>query len=499
MNSMNSPLTPRVSGVDRRIGAPELSRRHFLAKSAAVTSGCVWCLSAAPLFNALAASPSGSVIVSPGCRKSKVRIAKLYLGIPQAHWPTPKLDLEAERQRYEAAFLRMEQEFADVDFVANALITKKDQLEPLKATLMNVDGLLLIHLSMGIVDMLTEILALKQPTALFAAPYSGHEWTRFGEIRKQEMGDRLECFLTSDLSQLAVAIRPFRARHHLREAKILNLTTRPAAAEYVNAIAAKFGTEIKTIELPRMLEAFKAVDQARAEAETDHWIRHAEKVIEPPRDEIYNSCKLALAFEKVMDEEQASVLTVDCYGSMYRQLPAFPCVGFVRLNNLGLGGICESDLRSAMTYIVLQSLSGRPGFISDPTMDESVRGITLAHCLGSFKMDGPDLPAGAYRLRTIMERQEGCVPQSRMRVGQKVTQAILVGTDQLLYFTGDIIEAPDIDRGCRTKITVKVDGDLDKLWQNWSQGLHRVTCYGDLTLDLKRFCRYQGIKLINEA
>jgi len=132
-------------------------------------------------------------------------------------------------------------------------------------------------------------------------------------------------------------------------------------------------------------------------------------------------------------------------------------------------------------------------------MDESVRGIILAHCLGSFKMDGPDLPAGPYRLRTIMERQEGCVPQSRMRVGQKVTQAILVGTDQLLYFTGDIIEAPDIDRGCRTKITVKVDGDLDKLWQNWSQGLHRVTCYGDLTLDLKRFCRYTGINLVNEA
>jgi len=74
-----------------------------------------------------------------------------------------------------------------------------------------------------------------------------------------------------------------------------------------------------------------------------------------------------------------------------------------------------------------------------------------------------------------------------------------VGTDLLLYFTGEIVDAPDVDRGCRTKITVKVDGDLEKLWQNWSHGLHRVTCYGDLVPDLKRFCRFTGVKLVNEA
>ena len=41
-----------------------------------------------------------------------------------------------------------------------------------------------------------------------------------------------------------------------------------------------------------------------------------------------------------------------------------------------------------------------------------------------------------------MERQEGVVPQVEMRSGQKVTQAILVGTDRLPYFTGEIIDAP---------------------------------------------------------
>ena len=166
---------------------------------------------------------------------------------------------------------------------------------------------------------------------------------------------------------------------------------------------------------------------------------------------------------------------------------------------MGLGGICESDLQSAMTHILFQGLAGRPGFISDPTVDVSNNTIVLAHCLGTTKMDGPDKPACPYNIRTIMERQEGAVAQVKMRIGQKVTQAILIGTDLLLYFTGEIVDIPNIDRGCRTKITVKLDGDAEKLWKNWSKGLHRVTCYGDVTKDLEHFCRFNGIKIVNEA
>ena len=98
-----------------------------------------------------------------------------------------------------------------------------------------------------------------------------------------------------------------------------------------------------------------------------------------------------------------------------------------------------------------------------------------------------------------MERQEGVVPQVNMPVGQKATQATLVGVDQLVYFTGKVVDAPDVDRGCRTKITVKLDGDAEKLWKNWSYGLHRVTCYGNIAKDLERFCRFAKIKLVNEA
>jgi hypothetical protein len=473
---------------------PRINRRDFLQTAA----GCTLCLGVRQAWSADQGTNPLSLI-SPGCVKSKVRVAKIYAGIPGALWPTPKLDLTAEVQRYEGEFVRMRKDFADIDFSVDKLVTQPEQVKELGDALRDVDGILVIHLSMGVTPILEEILKTKRATVVFAAPYSGHEWSNFGALRNTEDGRLLECILSSNFNDLAVAVRPFRAIHHLREAKVINVSTRQPASDYLEAMRSKFGTEIKTVGLQPVMDAYNSIGRQEAEAETELWIRQAEKVVEPPRDEVYRSCRLALAFEKILAQEKATCLTVDCYGSMYRQLPAFPCVGFVRLNNMGLGGICESDLPSAMTHILVQGLSGRPGFISDPTMDESVKGIILAHCLGTLKMDGPDGQAAPYRLRTIMERQEGCVPQARMRLGQKVTQLQLTPDGRIIYFTGTVIDVPDSDRGCRTQITVQIDGDPEKLWQNWSDGLHRTTVYGDIVPDLKRFCRFKNLRMIQEA
>ncbi|MBI4880700.1 MAG: hypothetical protein HY812_13730 [Planctomycetes bacterium] len=470
-----------------------MKRREFLQAAAA---GCAACLASRSLLAGWRA-PKGPGLVSPGCRTSKVKIAKLYLGIPNAMWPTPKMDLAEEVKRYEGEFARMGKDFADVDFIVNETVTDASGVALLAAALKDADGILAIHLSMGVSAALQAILAANKPTVLFAAPYSGHEWTSCGALRKSNT--HLDVILSSDLNDLARAVRPIRCIHHLRAAKICDITAYPPDEAYVRAVADKFGTKIQVVDLQQVLDAYEAVDPVASEHEAQVWIAGAERVVEPPQDEILRSCRLALAFETLLEAEGGTVLTADCYGSMYRKLPAFPCVGFVRLNDMGLGGCCESDLDCCLTHVLIQGLTGKPGFISDPTMDESKNAIILAHCLGSRKMDGPDGEMAPYLLRTIMERQEGCVPQVRMRAGQRVTQLITVGTDTIRFFTGTVLEAPDGERGCRTKIAVQIDGDAEKLWLNWSAGLHRQTVYGDIRNDLERVCRLMGITLIDEA
>jgi hypothetical protein len=475
-------------------------RRDFLKMSAA---GSAVFLAGPGLYSAQPLDkPSG--LISPGCRGTKVKVAKLYMGVPHPDWPKPSLDLKKEIASYERRFTGLGGELADVEFVTGDLVSSPEDVLKLKDRIAAADGILAIQLSIWTRNILDAVLDLKKPTVVFAAPYSGHEWVGYGTLLKEDKGSQMECLLTSDYGQLAFAIRPFRAIHHLREAKILNLTTRPFQ-DYAELMKDRFGTEIKRITLDRVKDSYDSVSDTAAKAETARFINAAERVVEPSKEDIYRSCRLALALERLLAEENATVMAVDCYGSMWDKtikLPAYPCVGLARLNNMGLGGICESDLRSAMTHIIFQGLSGRPGFISDPTVDEGKESIILAHCLGTMKMDGPDKPSAPYKLRTVMERGEGVVPQVEMRIGQKVTQALLMGTDLLHYFTGEIVDTPvglEHDRGCRTKIAVKVDGDLSRLWRNWSHGLHRQTCYGDITKELRFFCKFKNIRLINEA
>ncbi len=477
----------------------QINRREFLE----LTAGSAMCLAGAGLCTSPARA-AGSKLISPGCRRSKVKVARIYMGQKRAHWPTPTMNAQEEIGVYGKHFAKLGSELADVDFPVNSFVTSAAEVGPIMDKLKDVDGILVIHVSMGTRGILEEIAKAGKPVAVFAAPYSGHEWTSFGSLQKQPAGAKMEFFLTSDYSQLATAIRPFRAIHHLREAKILDVTTRSIQKE-AGQMKAKFGTEIKQVGLDPVVQAYNAVSEADAKAETERWIKGAEAVIEPSPQDIYKSCRLALAFENMLTEEDATVLTVDCYGTMWDKtikLPAYPCMGFCRLNDLGWGGICESDLRCAMTHIILQGLTGKPGFVSDPTVDESTESIILAHCMSARKMDGPNGPTSPYKIRTVHERQEGVTPQSQMRKGQKVTQAILIGTDLIQYFTGEIIDAPvDVkyDRGCRTKINVKVDGDIATLWKNWSNGLHRQTVYGNVAKELGQFCRYMNIKMVDEA
>ncbi len=473
------------------------SRREILRLAAA---GSLTYL-ARPTIPALCAQTPPHGLVSPGARRSRVKVAKIYLGVQGSHYPNPDLDLKKEVQFYESEFAKLKDELADVEFVVQKMVSSVDQLNKWRSNLKEVDGILAIHLSLWTMPVLEEILRLGHPTMIFSAPYSGHEWHPLSALYKRKEGRNFECLLTSDYRQLAAAIRPFRALHHLREARILNLTTQ-AAGKYEQQIREKFGTEIKQVPLRRMLDLYAAVSDSDAEAEANSWIKGATEVVEPPRAEILKSCRLALAFERLLNEEEATVMTVDCYGSMWEPLcraHAYPCIGFAKLNNLGLGGICQSDLPCAMTHILFQGLSGRPGFVCNPGFDYSTNSAVMIHCLGTPKMDGPQGPAAPYKLRSVMERREGAVPQVQMRIGEKVTIAVLPDTAKILYFTGQITDTPETDRGCRTKITVRVDGDAEQLWKNWADGIHRVACYGDLTKPLEHFCRFQQIDMVNEA
>ena len=86
----------------------------------------------------------------------------------------------------------------------------------------------------------------------------------------------------------------------------------------------------------------------------------------------------------------------------------------------------------------------------------------------------------------------------KMPIGRKISMARLIGTDAMLFSTGDAVDSPMVERGCCSKLTVRVE-NMDRFLHQWSSGLHRVIFYGDHTRDVARFCRFTQTRLLREG
>src|ERR1035437_10297971 len=140
-----------------------VSRRCFLKSTAAgvLSSGALAVL--AERLSAATAPP----VLGP---TSKVRIGKLYLGREHPGWPMATVDVKSDMQRFEANLAKLGAGLADVEFIEGELIANDQQLAAAKEKFKDADGILVIHLTMGIGSQLESLMALGKPVVLFALP-----------------------------------------------------------------------------------------------------------------------------------------------------------------------------------------------------------------------------------------------------------------------------------------------------------------------------------------
>ena len=469
---------------------PHLSRRCFLKSTAAgaVSLGA---------FAAWAERLTAATASSGAAAKPKVRVGKIYLGYPHPGWPSSTVDLDAEMKRFEEGIAKVAPALADVEFVESGLVRDEAQLAQAKEKFKDTTGILVLQLTMGILPQVKSLLELGLPVMVFTVPYAGHEWHTIAGLQRE--GKLIDVLPSSRFEDVAVAIRPFRAIQRLKEARILNVNYDDADSVYCQAIQDKYGTRVISLKLPDLQKAYDEADAAEAQADADRWIGEAEKIVEPTQDDILKGSRMYIAMKNLLAQHQADAITMNCLGmGLIDKGMGYPCLGFVRFNNELRAGVCEADLKSTMTQLLFTYLVGRTGFVTDPVFDLATNTIIHAHCVGATQMEGPDSRPSPYHIRTHLEDGRGVSLQVRMPVGGKVSMARLIGTDLMLFSTGDAVDSPFVDRACRTKLTMRVE-NIEKFLENWSCGLHRVVFYGDHTRDLRRFCRFKQIRFLREG
>jgi hypothetical protein len=447
---------------------------------------------------------AANTTAADGLSVPKTEIHVVYVGRQGQAWPKPAFEPKVEMAKFQQQLAAIEAQPANVKFIGGELVQTPEEAAKVAAGLAGADGVLVIHLSLGIMPLLKTLIDVGRPTLVFSQPFSGHEWMFVHQWQKA--GKPVLIMPTRDLGELARGVALLRVPGQLRQSRLI-LVGPPdgtPAAQSAEKVKERLGVDVVPISVPQLVEAHKAVDLKAAQADAAEWIGKAKRVVEPSRDEIIKSARMYLAMRGLMRAHRAQAITVRCLGGIPIDVLGYPCLGFSRLLDAGLIGACEADMDSTLTMLMCQYAFGVPGFITDPLFDFSRNAVIHAHCTGPTRMDGPGSKQAPYTIRTHRDDEKGAALAVEMRLGQAITCAKIVNLDTILVSNGKIIEIPDFDdRGCRTQITTEVT-DARKLLDNWGAGLvdgwvaqlHRVVFYGDHLQDTKDLATLMGLKVI---
>jgi len=293
-------------------------------------------------------------------------------------------------------------------------------------------------------------------------------------------------------------VSPKECAARMKECKILAVRDQNSGpAESVH------GIPMERVSFAEVNEAWKVADKDESRAVARHWRQDAKVVIDVSRDTLITSAAMYLGMKAVLKKHGANAITINCLGGFYGgHIHAYPCLGFHELNNEGLIGACECDVRSTATMVSITAMTqGRPGYISDPVIDTAKRRIIYAHCVASKKVFGPGGPTNPFEILTHSEDRQGASVRSILPLDYMTTTLEMdQGKKQILLHQGKAVDNDRNDRACRTKLAVEPVGDIEKLFTMWDQwGWHRVTYYGDLKAPIYGLADVLGYKVIEEV
>lgn len=391
------------------------------------------------------------------------------------------------------------------------------------------DGIVLFNATHG-VGVVNEFLNLGQPGVIIDELYAGSgDLIRFNtRINKEKLP--IVVVASSDFKDTIDAVRLLHVRKQLKNSKIVlfknfepllqdkvdflkeALGTGSTWKRYlegpkglegkINSLKNTFGVEV-VLKTKKDLENYlSSVCEDEAKTIADEWINGAQAVLEPSEKDVFESAKMYLALNNCLKEEEADAISVDCIMMFYTtDMSSYPCMSHSKMIDMGITAVCESDLDSTLTQMVIRYITGRAGFVSDPVIDTATNQIIYAHCSAATKWFGNESDSQPYYLRSHSEDHESTSIQTIMPVGHVVTTVKMdIESNSMAIHTGEAVGNVTEEKGCRTKLAVKVP-DAQLLLDNWDADIfswHKVTCYGDYRKDFLNLAKLYDTKVVQE-
>ena len=465
-----------------------MSRRRFLG----LAGGTVACCALLPLAESVfAAEPLSRTPIFPKSN-AKVTLVFSHIASGSPTWPTKDYDYDSRAKELAA---KLQSACPKIDFTVKTALNAGEADAIVKAS-PDADGFMVWCLGLW-TGAANVIMHSGKPVVLVDDLYGGS-----GEVLVTQPAIRNEklpvvTVSSSEINDVAEAVNLFTVMRSMRETVILDVfdgDPTPAA----DMLKTNYGVTLLQLKSPELAAYYDKADEQEAAQWADLWARSAKKVVEPTRDELIKSGKMYLALSRAAREKKADAVTMDCLGMFYSgRVTAYPCLSHFQMNNDGSTGVCESDLNSTCTQLMMRYLTSRPGYVSDPVIDTARSEIIYAHCVSTNRVFGPKGEPNPYIIRSHAEDGKGASVQSLMPANQDVTTLeVDMGSKHMVIHSARTVRNVDEPKACRTKLAAKTNAD--NILRNWDMGWHRVTVYGDYRKQCLNLARLYGFAVSEE-
>lgn len=303
-------------------------------------------------------------------------------------------------------------------------------------------------------------------------------------------------YLVSSLEWRAVeeGLRMIRAKRMFEETRVLWIQGK----DRNETVLDRLGTKVRAIPRNSFNELFdKMPVNEEVKDVASSFRKHAKRVVEPTWQDSLNSARVYTAAKRLMGDEQANAISMDCLGMVSAKVvPTPPCGAWTLLQDVGVTCGCEADLFGATSLMLTSYLLDRPGYMNDPVAETAKNLLIASHCVSGSRLAGFDQKPAPYILRNHSESALGVSVQVLWPVGAAVSLVRFQNSSELILDTGTVVSNIDTPPagGCRTSVEIKMDNVEDS---RDVLGFHQVVTLGDHRRVVEAFCQLYGIKVIH--
>jgi hypothetical protein len=304
------------------------------------------------------------------------------------------------------------------------------------------------------------------------------------------LADKPGCvvYSTNDFNQAVYGLKMLKAGARMKRSKCVVISGNDRRE---SLLTSDTGITLQYIPADTFINIYNSMPlSAEVTNMADDYISKAKDMRLATRKDVINGIKSYLVAGKILENEKADAISMDCLGALGKIDVSLPCISWSRMNDDGIPAACEADTGAIVAQIIVQYLFDRPGFQQDPVADTSDDTLIGAHCSCPTRLYGFNNPPEPFELIHHHGNRDA-VPRTIWKIGQRITLLDFLPDkerSQLLFATGTVVDNLSIppSGGCVVSVKYKMDGGQPVLS---FPGMHQLFFYGDYRKELKEFCQ----------